>query len=158
MAKEKYPLEPLSRLRQARLEGASRELAAAVRARSSAEQARADAQRACERHRQASDDVKSAERAALGRGDLSAADLARAEAWAARVEVEADALSSRVEQARRVESQARESEERARAGTGARAAEARVVSEHEERWREAQRAKAERVDEEASVEAWRSKR
>lgn len=157
MPTKRYPLEPLARLRQERLDGAERALAAAIRARTAAERAGVEARRAHAEQRAKAVAAQDAEHDALVRGELRAVDLARSGAWALRSDAEAARLAAAVLHAKAVEERARAAEERARAAATACAANAQVVSTHQARWQGAERAARERADEEAAVEAWRPK-
>jgi hypothetical protein len=158
MPTSRYPLEPLSRLRQERLDGAERALAAAIRAREAAERTRIEALRAHQEQRRKAEALEAAERDALARGELRAEDLARSGAWALRAGAEGARLLDAVVQARRAEERSRSAEERARSAAASCAAEMHVVSAHAARWQGAQQTAQERAEEEAAVEAWRPKR
>jgi hypothetical protein len=155
MVKNQYPLESLARLRKQRLEGAERSLADAVRACGAAERARDEARRASEAHREATAAIERAERVALSRGERRAMDLTREGAWAMGRRVEALRLAEGVAVGEQALERARTAERDARAVVTARAADVRVMSEHMARWHAAQQARAERVEEDAAMEAWR---
>jgi hypothetical protein len=158
MPKRSYPLEPLVRVRKLRLDAAERALADAAAARSTAEQARAGADRANEAHRHATSIVTEAERAALSRGELSAGDLARADAWSRAQDAEGGRLADAVARACATEERARSVEAQARAALASHAADVRVVDEHAARWRDGERARADRAEEDEAAEAWRPRR
>jgi hypothetical protein len=155
MPPKKYPLDPLVRLRQDKVDASTRELAASIQAREGAERARlaAEAERArlAEEARQA----RAKEERALGRGELSVADLQRQGAWEARTQWEDQARATEVAAATERETAAREGEGRARSRVSTAEAEAKVVTEHRGRWvAEGQRA-ADATAEEEAADAWR---
>jgi dTMP kinase len=158
MPTPRYPLEPLARLRESRIEAAERALARATAARVAAQQTRTDAERAAEEHRRTTLALRAAEREALARGELRALDLAREDAWAARRAAEAVRMAGDAAEARAAEERARSAEQSARAAAASCAADARVVRDHRERWARERRATAEGVEDDAAIEAWRAKR
>src|SRR4051812_33781616 len=132
---QKYPLEPLARVRESRAEVAVRALADAVRAREGAEERRRAAEDARARGEAAAEDGRTAERAALDRSQLSAADLARRDAWEHRIAGELRALDEQVVRARDGVAEAKRAEEAARAEVTRREADADVVDKDRARWR-----------------------
>jgi hypothetical protein len=138
----RYPLEPLVKLREDQVDAAVRGLASAVAKRDAAEQERlaAEARRAA--HQATATGVRVAEGAALARGELSAADLARANAWEVRITSEHQALVSELERVAAAEARAREAEDNARGEVAQREAGAQVVATDQARWHEALRKKA----------------
>jgi hypothetical protein len=158
MRPPRYPLEPLAQLRQDQVEAAVRGLAAAVAGRDAAERVRSGAEQRRQAHQAAAAHVRDAEGEALARGELRAADLARAGAWEVRVASERDALASDLERAAGAEARARAVEEKARGEVAERKAGAEVVAADQTRWREALRKKGEAKEEEAAEEAFRRKR
>jgi hypothetical protein len=157
MSPRKYPLEALARARGAKVDSAVQSLAGAVRVREGAERDRQVAEARKEEHERVAREVKAAERAALERGERSAADLARENAWAVRGAAERGALAANVEKARASESAAQGAQADAQREVGARRADVKVVDTHRQGWEEARRAAANAADEEASAEAWRPK-
>ena len=160
MAKDapRYPLEPLARLRDGKAEEAAQALAGSVRAREEASLAVRAAEARRDAHGSAAAAVRERERATLARGELRAADLARADAWSFRVAAEKIALGAAVESARAGESKAREGEKSAQGTLAARQAEAEVVAGHRRRWEGERSRRLEAREEEAPFEGGRPKR
>jgi hypothetical protein len=158
MRPPKYPLEPLAALREKKVEGAIGELAAARRASDVAERDRLASEQRGRAHDAAVERERHAELDALGRGDLRVADLARADAWEARVASERRALEGAIERARASEAGARTEEGRAGQRLASRRAEAQVVDNDRARWHEASRKHGEARDEQAASEASRPPR
>jgi hypothetical protein len=158
MRRPQYPLEPLADVRDRRVDDAVRGLATAVSQReATARHARA-VEQAAESHAVGVDRVKRAEREALGRGDLRAADLAHAHAWELRVEAERAALAVEEQRAHAAERAAGEAELRSREELARRRADAEVVAKDRARWEAAQRKRADAKEEESMAEAFRPKR
>jgi hypothetical protein len=154
----KYPLEPLASLREKKADEAGRALATAVAERERAGRALRAAEQRREAHARAVERVRTEESKALGRGELRAADLARADAWRLRTNAEAATLAGAVERALAAETKATQEVRAAQGGLALRRAEVNVVASGRARW-EAERARhAEAREEEASFEAWRPKR
>jgi hypothetical protein len=158
MPLSKYPLEPLLRLRDRRVDVAAGELGRSTRALEEASRTRAAAQEACSRHHEAAADQRRVEGTALAAGELRAGDLAVAEAWGLRVEAEARALQGHTDAARADETRAEAHEREAKARLADRKVEAEQVHKHRARFDDARKKVAEARDEEASFEAWRPKR
>ena len=158
MRPKKYPLEPLSELRNRRVEEATGVLAAMIRARDAAAGHLRAALLRREGHAQAALGVRKAELDALGRGDLRARDLARADAWGVRAAGEREALTAAAKDAHAAETKARVNEGEAQASVISRRAEAQVVAGHRARWDETRRRVLDASEEEAAFEAWRPKR
>ena len=160
MAKDapRYPLEPLARVRAGRADEAARALAGTVRVREHASRVVQAAEARRVAHGSAAGAVRERELASLARGDLRAADLARADAWSFRVQAEKAALEGAAERARAEESKAREGEKAAQVTLASRQAEAEVVAGHRQRWQNERSRRLEAREEEASFEAWRPKR
>jgi len=158
MRPRKYPLEPLAKLRARKVEGAVQGLAQAVAQREQAEQARLlrEQARAAQEARAAR--VVEEERGSLERGELHAADLARAHAWQLRSDAESAALSSEVDRARAAETDALKGEGAARTQVAERRAEADVVDKDRARWTAEGRKRQEAKEEEAMAEAFRPRR
>jgi hypothetical protein len=158
MRRRRYPLEPVAELRESKVDHAVRGLAVAIAGRDEAERGRRAAEDSRVSHDTAASGVRSAEADALARGELSVADLARADAWEVRVAAERAALTAEVDRTRAAEGRARAGEETARGEVASRRADARVIENDRARWTDAQRRQAEANEEEAASEAWRPKR
>jgi len=158
MRPPRYPLEPLVEVRKRAADVATRRLSGAVKTREAATRARHAAEEARGEHERASSRVREAERCALERGELRAADLARAETWGLRVAADHARLSEGVERARATEARASDAHLEAQAGASSRRAEADVVAKDRARWEDQRRKSAEARDEEAASEGWRPKR
>ena len=158
MRPPKYPLEPLAALREKKVEGAIGKLAAARRAHDSAERERLASEEKGRAHAAAVERVRLAELEALSRGDLRAADLARADAWEARIASERRALEVELEGSRASEARARAEEDDAGRQVASRRAEAQVVDNDRARWHEALRRRGEAREEQAASEASRPPR
>lgn len=155
MADPKYPLDPLLRLRESAALGAAKELAASVRAHEAAAIRRSQAARdlAAERAEQAR--VRAAERAELERGELVAADLARAAEWelgARRVEENLASIDASRSEEERAAAVRQESE---RANLAQRRADADVIDKDKARHGARVRAVQLSKEEETAQEAWR---
>jgi YscO-like protein len=157
MAARKYPLDPLAKLREQHVDAATRELAAAVRARETAEQRTRLAEREKATAEEKARAVRQAERAKLDGGELTAADLQRADAWGVAVAEENKRLEERVARAAATESAARTGEAEQRATVATRKADAEVVEKDRAKWTEQARKEALGREEEEAEEAWRPK-
>jgi hypothetical protein len=155
MRPPKYPLQSLADVRGRQVDQATRELAQAVDDRGAAERKRLASEQRSDAHAAVAERVRGAEGEALARGELTAADLVRADAWEVRASIEREALLSEVDRKAAGEARAREVEDRARGQLAHHQAEAQVVSNDRGRWREALRKQVEDKEEEAAVEAWR---
>jgi len=153
----KYPLEPLSRVRLKKVDDATRTLADAIHARLDAAIQAEQAAAARDEHASKSRETRNAERAALEGGALTAADLARENAWAIRAATEQAALARGESEARATETKALGDEAAARRGVAARKADASVLDKHQERWRHEIEKAREAKEEEEIGEAWRPK-
>lgn len=158
MKRPQYPLEPLAEVRERQVEDAVRGLAGAVARREAAARRARAVEGAVESQAASVDAVKRAEREALERGELTAADLARAHAWELRAQAERAALASEQDRARAAEQAAGEAEQQSRGELAQRRADADVVAKDRARWDTAQRKRADAREEEAMAEAFRSKR
>ncbi len=158
MPSSKYPLDALVRLREGAADSATRELAEAVRAREASEARRAHAARETAHHTARADDVRADESSRLTRGELTVADLARADAWEGRIRAEAEALRAREDAARSAEDEARLVEGDARGALASRKADHDVVVKDKARFVDIARRAQEARDEEGAAEAWRPKR
>jgi hypothetical protein len=158
MRPRKYPLEPLAELRRTRVGEAKGRLAAAVRAREAAADARRGAECRLREEEQAFAEAQRAEGEALGKGLLSAADLARAATWVASAATEHEGLAAGLERAAQGEAAASDAERLARASLASRQSEAEVVEKDSARWQAVRQKKVEGREEEDASEAWRPKR
>jgi hypothetical protein len=155
MRHPKYPLEPLSALRDKKVDEAVGVLATATGEHESSNRKRLQSETRRDAHGAAAERVRSAEEKALERGELCAADLAHADAWEHRISEERHALSSEVDRVRVEEAGARAAQERACADLASRKADAQLVAKDRARWQEAIRKREESAEEEAASEAWR---
>jgi hypothetical protein len=156
-APKKYPLASLSKLRDGKVETATRELSAAIRNRETAEQARRAAERDRDRHDRQTTAVRGSETEALSRGELLAADMVRLDAWRARMQLESRTLAIRVAQAGAEENRAKTEQSLAQERLASRKSDANVVSEHQARWAEQRTRELQAAEEEAALELWRPK-
>jgi hypothetical protein len=155
MRPPKYPLEPLAGLREKKADAAVSELAEAARKRMAAEAKRRAAQQRVETHDLAAERVRGGEREALARGELRVLDLARANDWEMQMAAQRGSLASALSGARLDEVDAGSREDRARRQVASTKAEAQVVVNDRQRWRETRHKHEEANEEEASSEAWR---
>ena len=157
MARSKYPLEALGKLREVRATKSTKELAHAISERNEAEKVREAARRVREEAERASAAVRLAERDALEAGALSAADLAQQHAWEMAVAVERAHLLESEANAGQKEEVARGVERAKQLGLARAKADAMVAEKHRQTWvrEETKRADA-RVEADAE-EAWRRK-
>ena len=158
MAKSKYPLESLRQVRQNGVDDATARLASAVRERERAEAKTAAAALAGHAHEQATTEKKASEQRALEDGSLTAADLARRDAWEFQVRADAAKLEGEIACARASEEKAKQGEALAQKDLGAKKAEADVVDKDRARFTEKQTKLALATEEEAAEEAWRPRR
>jgi hypothetical protein len=158
MRRPQYPLEPLAYVRERQVDDAVRGLANAVSQREAAARRARVVEQAAESLAAAIDGVKRAEREALGRGELRAADLAHAHAWELRMEAERAALAAEGERARAAESAAAETELQSREELARRQADADVVAKDRARWEAVHQKRADAKEEESMAEAFRPKR
>lgn len=158
MRRPRYALEPLAKLRDGKVDEATRGLAAAVTERGAAERARRSAEARRDAHDAAADAVRAGEREALERGELRAGDLALADGWEARVATERAALADAVQRAGSAEAKARDAERQAQRGVAERKADAQVVAKDRARWEDEQRRRGEAKEEEEAAEAYRRRR
>jgi hypothetical protein len=155
MSGPKYPLEPLVKLRERQVEGATEKLAKAVEERERAECARLAAEEARVRAEAAARALRDAERDALEKGELRAGDLHRAQAWEIGVKGEEERLAQKVASAEREATRASEQEEGARKNLAAREADAEVVEKDKARFDARNQQRELAKEEEAAAEAWR---
>ena len=157
MLRPKYPLDPVEKLRKARVDEAIGALAKKIRGREEAEVRQRVVAAAHVRAEAEAEEVRDGERAALLRGELMVADLARGEAWehverAARLERENEAA-----RAAERESALRGDEERARDELESRKADADVVARDRAGWKERETKRELAKEEESQAEAWRKR-
>ncbi len=158
MRPRKYALDTLARLRAAKADEAARVFAAAVGERERAERRRLAAERLRVDHEAASQRLLDAEHDALGRGELSAGDLARVDSWQIRVGSDREALGAAADRALTELAGAASKEEGASAELAKRHADSKLVVNDRQRWRERLRATGEAQDDEAASESWRPTR
>ena len=154
----KYPLAPLARVRESKVDAATLALTDAVRTREAAEVQRRDAEGVLAQALREAEEVRHLERAALDRHELSVSDLARRDAWEHRIERERVVLEDSLFLAREAEAAANVAEAAARRDVLLREADAGVVEKDHQRWRVAEGRRAEARDEEGAAEAWRPRR
>ncbi len=153
MRPSKYPLEALAHLKKERADVATRQLANAVSAREDAERRCAEAEDARKQAGARAAGVREAERVSLEKGNLSAADLVRKNAWEARVEAEDRERTRIVDDARSLVATRRRIEVDGRAEVARAHGELLAVHRHEVRWIQAQERVRETKEEEAAAEA-----
>jgi hypothetical protein len=155
MPSRRYPLQPLQERRDELVEQATQGLAVAVAARASAERDRARTEEKRAAHASGAERVRASEHDALRQGVLRAEDLARANAWEARLAAEQKALAAEVEGARRAETAAHGRQTKAQADLAARRADADAVAKDRSRWEEGERKAAQAREDEDMEEAFR---
>ncbi len=158
MSGRKYPLDPLIKLRERQVDEATRDLAKAVDARQSAERKRAAAEAEKVRAEDRAKATRDEEREALERGELSVADLMRAQAWELGVADEQKKLGQQVTVAAHGEQKARTEEDGARTALASREADAQVVEKDKERFVTRERQREIAKEEEAAQEAHAARR
>jgi hypothetical protein len=154
---KRYPLEPLGKVREAHVDGATTELAAAVDAREDAEARRVAAETSRADARKEALATQAKEREALERGELTVADLMRENAWELRVRAEDAALAEKVARAAEGEAAAIDDETRARQLLAEKKADAKVVENDRDRWSVQEKKRADAKEEEDAAEGWRKK-
>jgi colicin import membrane protein len=157
MAGPKYPLNPLLKLRERQVEGATAELAKAITAREVAEAARVEAEQAEARAEAEAQAVRDAEANALERGELRAGDLHRAQAWEMGVAADQKRLEASVATAEQREAGAKDQEDAARRDLATREANAQVVEKDKSRFDDKSERVAAAKEEEAAAEAFGSR-
>jgi hypothetical protein len=158
MRPPKYPLDPLARLREKQVDDASRAHAATAKSKLQAQAERAAAERQHDEHEARANEAREHEAASLAKGELTAADLMRQDAWEHRVRREERELAQGVEAARAKEKDASAIEASARRDTAARKADAEVVAKDQARWQKRETDRAEAREEEAAEDAWAAKK
>jgi hypothetical protein len=150
----KYPLKPLLDHRAAKVDDALTALAAAVRTREAAADARARAEQAKSAEESATERAKKDVDARLGRGELRAVDLAHAHAFEIGAEARAQALGASLERAISKEGLAANEENAARDGLARAKADRDVVVKHRAKHEERMRKDALTAEEEAAEDAF----
>jgi pyruvate/oxaloacetate carboxyltransferase len=155
MPKPKYTLDALEKLREARVDEATKVLAEAVRARETAAARRQAAELALETRTHEIAHIRERERVKLEMGGADAHDLALASAWELGAQAEIARLAAAVTERKNEETGAQQKEAEARAAVAMKRADADVVHKDHDRFdagvRKAELAK----EEEAAEEAWR---
>ena len=157
MKRPTYPLEPLGKVREARVDGATSELAAAVGAREDAESRRVAAETTRAKAKEEALAAKVKEREALERGELTVADLMRENAWALRVISDDATHAEKVARAAETEAAAVDHETQARVALAEKQADAKVVEKDRQRWSVQEHKRADAREEEDAAEGWRKK-
>ncbi len=152
MSGRKYPLEPLVRLRQQQVDGATEKLAHAIAEREAAERKRLAAEHARAETAAAAEGVRDVERAALAKGELRAGDLQHAQAWEFGVAEQQRRLSQHVAAAVTDEERARGDEESARVELASREADSEVTDKDKERFEAKAKRQELAKEEEAAAE------
>ncbi len=134
MSGRKYPLEPLVKLRQRQVDGATEKLAYAIAERESAQRKRRAAEDERVRVDQAASAVRSAERDALEEGALRAGDLQRAQTWEIGIGEQKKRLAQQIATASQEEERAHTLEDRARTELASREADAELVDKDKARF------------------------
>ena len=157
MPMPKYSLEALEKLRDTRVDEATKLLAEAVREREAATARRQAAEVSLESRRLEMDGIRASERAVLEQGGAAAHDLALAGAWELGAQAELERLALAVARRKDEEGAASTKEAEARSRVALEKANAEVVRKDHDRFDAGVR-KAELVkEEEAAEEAWRPK-
>ena len=154
MPRNKYPLTALKEHRDRKVDSATAELGEAVRAREAAEEAK----RAAERERIAAEEraqrVRDAEAQRLARGELRAADLARASAWEFSAKQEISELARVVDTAETRAGEMRGAEVEARTNLASKKADADVVKKDQSRFDDRVKKAQNAAEEEAAEEVY----
>lgn len=155
MPTPKYPLKPLLEHRARQVDEATSELGRAIHAREVAEDAKLRAEATKEEVASQHAKLRSEEGEALDRGELTVADLARADAWAVAAAEEMSRLDQAVttSSTRARDASAEESERRSQLAKSM--ADRDVVAKDETRFVERMKKKALLSEEEAAEEAYR---
>jgi hypothetical protein len=158
LTRQRRTLGALQKVRDLEVEGSSRALAGAIEALGGASQAVARAEEAVVAHARAQTASRANHRTALEGGSARAGELADDAAWEQGSRAQHDALAARATAARRVEAEAAERAEKARANLAEGRAAAKVSEAALSRLDAEQRRAAELREEEAAAEAWRPRR
>lgn len=153
MPSPKYPLKPLLEHRGRQVDDATTELGHAVRARESADAARARAEIERRGAEERAARVRAEEAERLARGELSVADLARGQAWEVGARSEIGQLTRVVELAEQKVEEARDGEAGARVELARKMADRDVVVKDESRFVDRVKRHALAAEEEAAEEA-----
>src|SRR5262249_39400868 len=132
----KYPLEALGTLREDAADRAAREVSDAVRQREAAQRHAKSAERDRAEAEASAGALRAEEAKGFERGELTAADLARAHAWEHQATQEREALLVRERKAAEAAEKARAAEEKARTELAVREADAMVVEKDRGRWKQ----------------------
>jgi hypothetical protein len=155
MPTPKYPLKPLLEHRERKVDDATAELGQAVRLRESAEEAK----RRAEEDRRIAEEkaraIREQEAQKLAEGELSVADLARADAWSFAAQNEKQRLESVVKNADGKVADAQSTETSKRGDLAQSMADRDVVAKDEARFIDRSKKKALLAEEEAAEEATR---
>jgi YscO-like protein len=157
MRRKKYPLEPLVRIKNDRVEKKTRELGHAVVTREALEKSRQVKEADRDHARDAANHVRREERARLEEGTLKVKDLAQGGTWETRVQAEDARRVREVDEAAAAELGARAAEATAKTHVAEARAEHESVRRHEERWRAEARKVEDAREEEALAEIVRPK-
>jgi hypothetical protein len=158
MRRQKYPLEPLARLKKDRVDEKARILAAAIAERETRENDRRRKEADREAARASADAVRIAERNALEQGNLRVQDLARANLWETRVKDEDAQRRREIGEAGSAVERARAGESSAKSEVASARAESESVERHRSRWRSVVKGAEEAREEEDMADAVRPKR
>ncbi len=154
----KYPLEPLREHRDRAVEAATTELGDAVRARESADEAKARAERERREEAVKVDAVKAEEQKRLSGGELRAVDLARAEAWGYATSRKSDRLMRAVARTEEELTAALEAEALARGLLAQKKAERDVIAKDEGKFVESVARSREAAEEEQAEDVVAARR
>lgn len=158
MPRQPYPLEALRRLRDERAEAQARGLAEQL-ARSAAAEAVLNARERARREQALfTDETVRAERARLGAGQVSGADLLRATEFESAACARAQELERAELEARQRLAHERAQEEKLRAELARLEAEAQLARNHEANFHEQHATATLRAEEEAVLEQWNARR
>jgi hypothetical protein len=155
MPSPKYPLKPLLEHRERKVDAATAELADAVRSREVADAARARAELERREAEERAAQLRAEEAERLARGELRAADLARAQAWEVSARSQIGQLTRAVELAEQKVEEARGEEAEARVDLARKMADRDVVAKDDARFEDRVKKRALSAEEEAAEEAFR---
>lgn len=154
----KYPLEPLREHRDRQVDAATAQLGDAIRAREAADaaQRQAEADRVAADARAAA--VRDGEHMRLAEGQLTVADLARAQGWEQGTSVERAGLDRAIDHAKGRQCAAEETETNARTELAQTKADRDVVAKDEARFDERARRARDASEEEVAEEVFAARR
>lgn len=158
MARHRYPLEALRKLRDERAEAQAHELAAQIARSRQAESALSERQRARQAHAQRTAEILRLERERLAAGQGSGADLLRVTEFEAGARARARLLESSEHEARQALSRELAAERKLREELARREADAELVRNHEADFHQRAASAAQRAEEEAGLEQWNARR